>query len=121
MKKRILTCIVCPRGCEITAMLSDSGEPLSSSGFACKRGKEYAYTECTNPKRTVTSTARCTDGSLVAVKTSSPIPKELVMRCMETINTVLCPEDAQIGDVVMENILDTGCDLIVTGRKTKML
>jgi CxxC motif-containing protein len=120
MKKRVLTCIVCPRGCEITAMLSDSGEPLSSSGFACKRGKEYAYTECTNPKRTVTSTVRCSDGSLVSVKTSSPIPKELVMECMKVINNVVCAEDVNIGEVVLENILDTGSDLVVTGRKTKM-
>ena len=118
--ERILTCIVFPRGCEITVELSDGGEPISSSGFACKRGQEYAYTECTNPKRTVTSTARCHDGSLVAVKTSSPIPKGLVMSCMEIINSTVCPDEVDIGDVILKNVLDTGCDLIVTGRKTKL-
>ena len=72
---RNLTCIVCPLGCDLTVELAD-GKVLSVSGNTCPRGKKYAETECIAPMRTVTSTVRCDDGSLVSVKTDSPIPKE---------------------------------------------
>ena len=42
MKERLLTCIVCPRGCALTVRLDESGKPLSVSGNACKRGEAYA-------------------------------------------------------------------------------
>ena len=73
--KRELTCIVCPRGCNLTVELSDKGEVLSVVGNACKRGAVYAQNECTHPMRTVTSTIRCADGRIVPVKTGDVIPK----------------------------------------------
>ena len=116
MKKRILTCIVCPRGCEITVELSDGGEPISSSGFACKRGQEYAYTECTNPKRTVTSTVRCADGRIVAVKTADTVPKEKVFDVMREINSTRPEGKISVGDVIIANVADTGVAVVATAN-----
>ena len=80
MNKRELTCIVCPRGCQMTV---EMGDEITVSGNRCPRGKVYAQNECVNPQRTVTSTVRTSDGGVVAVKTEGTIPKAKMMECME--------------------------------------
>ena len=117
MKKRELTCIVCPRGCGLVCELDDAGNVLSVSGNLCKRGNTYAVNECTNPQRVVTSTVRCKDGSVVSCKTSTTIPKGKMFEVMKVINTTLAPENVKIGDVIIENVLGTGADVIATSNK----
>lgn len=113
--ERILTCIVCPRGCTLHITLED-GKVKSVTGNACKRGVSYAEDECTHPKRTVTSTVRCDGGGLVAVKTSKAIPKELVFDCMKAINSLRAPKGTKVGDVILSNVLDTGADIVATSE-----
>ena len=117
--ERKLTCIICPRGCEITVKFDGEGKIADISGGACKRGLKYAEDECTHPKRTVTSTVRVKGGGLVAVKTSVAIPKELVFECMREINSTVAPTSVCIGDVIIENVLDTGSDIIASGEVVK--
>lgn len=116
--KRELTCIVCPRGCPLTVTLA-CGRVTEVVGNACKRGKEYAENECTYPVRTVTSTVRCEDGSVVPVKTSTPIPKELVGEIMKALCTLRAPADARISDTLVSDILGTGAHIVVTGKHSK--
>ena len=113
--KRNLTCIVCPRGCQMTVTLED-GKVINVEGNFCKRGVTYANDECTNPKRTVTSTVRCLDGSIVSVKTESTIPKEKMFEVMEEINAVSPVGDLKIGDVVIENVCGTGVNVVATSN-----
>ena len=54
MEKRELTCIGCPLGCAITVTL-EGKDVKDIAGFTCKRGKEYARKEVTNPTRIVTA------------------------------------------------------------------
>ncbi len=117
MKERLLTCIVCPKGCPMTVTLSDSGEVLSVKGNTCPRGIGYANSECTHPVRTVTSTAVCKDGAIISVKTAAPVPKELVFRVMEEINAARPEAGAVIGDVVVQNVADTGVDVVATSNE----
>lgn len=114
--ERILTCIVCPRGCDLHIELED-GKVKSVTGNACKRGVRYAEDECTHPKRTVTSTVRCDGGGLVAVKTSEAIPKELVFKCMKVIGSLVAPDGVAVGDVICSNVLETGADIVATSSK----
>ena len=117
MKKRELTCIVCPRGCGLTVELSEEGKVLSVSGNICKRGVTYAENECTNPMRTVTSTVRCKGGAMVAVKTGTTVPKAMMFDIMKAINEATAPDDVKIGDVIIKNICGiVGADLVATGR-----
>ncbi|MCQ2386018.1 MAG: hypothetical protein MJ078_05035 [Clostridia bacterium] len=51
--KRVLTCIVCPRGCSLSAELDESGKLLDVKGYSCPRGLAYAQSECTAPVRTL--------------------------------------------------------------------
>ena len=117
MKTRELTCIVCPRGCGLVVELSDSGEVLGISGNLCPRGKTYAVNECTNPMRVVTSTVRCADGAVVAVKTSDNIPKSRVFDIMKEINRVVAPSSVSVGDVIIENVLGLGVNVVATANK----
>lgn len=112
--KRNLTCIACPLGCSLLVEL-DGKNVLSVEGNTCKRGKEYAITECTSPVRTVTTTMRCEGGDLVSVKTSKPIPKDKVLDAMKTINSTVVRLPICIGDVLIDDLF--GSAVIATQEK----
>ena len=117
MKERILTCIVCPRGCEITVSLGDDGSVFEIRGNACPRGSVYAERECTHPERTVTTTVRCADGGVASVKTSTPVPKDSVFAVMEAVAAVTAPDTLSVGDTVIENVAGTGADIVATENR----
>ncbi len=113
--KKSLTCIVCPIGCQLSVTLED-GVVIEVTGNTCPRGKQYAIDECTNPVRTITTTARTSDGGVIPVKTDRPIPKDLMFDCMEEINRATVTLPAHIGDIVIENLLETGTNIVVTAN-----
>ncbi len=115
-KERFLTCIVCPRGCQMRITFGEDGGVDSVEGNFCKRGVIYANDECTNPKRTVTSTVRCASGGVVPVKTESTVPKELVFKVMDEINSVTANDGLKIGEVVIENVCGTGVNVVATAN-----
>ena len=117
MKERILTCIVCPRGCEITVSLGDDGSVSEIRGNACPRGSVYAERECTHPERTVTTTVRCADGGVASVKTRTPVPKDSVFAVMAAVAAVTAPDTLSVGDTVIENVAGTGADLVATENR----
>jgi len=106
MKKQI-TCIVCPRGCLMTA--EGSGDTWKITGNACKRGEKHAIGECTNPVRTVTSTVRISnrEDTMVPVKTAAPIPKGEMFAIMKMIRTASVAAPVKIGDVIMDGVFGT--------------
>lgn len=118
MEKRDLVCVSCPIGCAITVELDDNGQVLSVTGNTCKRGDSYARQECTHPERMLTSTVKVEGGRLpvVPVKSAKPIPKELLFDCMTEINNVTVQAPVKIGDVVLENILGTGVNIVATNE-----
>lgn len=99
----------------MTVTLVD-GKVESVEGNFCKRGLTYANDECTNPKRTVTSTVRCKSGAVVSVKTENTIPKEKMFEVMKEINAVTAPDGLRIGDVVVENVCGTGVNVVATSN-----
>ena len=115
---RELTCIVCPKGCQLKVEL-EGKEIKSITGHTCKRGEAYAQTECIAPRRTLTTTAPVVGGGVVPAKTDATVPKESLFECMEVINKAFVPADAEVGYVVVENILGTGAN-VVTTRNVKI-
>ncbi len=105
-----LTCIVCPLGC--TLSVSECDGKILVSGNSCKRGEEYAISECTLPKRVVTSTVVCENGKLVSVKTDRAIPKENVLDCMNIIKKFTANLPIKCGDVIIENVF--GSNIVAT-------
>lgn len=115
---RELTCIVCPKGCQLKVEL-DGKKVVNVEGYTCKRGLAYAESECVAPMRTLTTTAPVEGGGVVPVKTNKPVPKELLFECMAEVNKARVAPDAKLGEVVIENILGTGAD-VVTTRNVKI-
>lgn len=116
MKERNLTCIVCPRGCALTVRFDETGKITSVEGNACKRGAVYAEKECTHPERTVTSTVRTESGAVIAVKTATTVPKEMVFKVMDEINAARAKDSVRIGDVIIENVAGTGVTVVATSE-----
>lgn len=113
--KREMTCIVCPMGCAMEIELSEDGQVLSVKGNTCKRGAKYAETECINPQRTITTTLRCEDGRMVAVKTDTTIPKDKMFEAMELINKTVVKLPVMIGDVLVKDVF--GSNIVATQNR----
>lgn len=115
MKCRTFTCIVCPNGCTIETK-SEPGKEIEVTGHKCKRGKEYALQELTDPRRTIATTVRI-DGAalpLCSVRLNRAIPKKDIFRVMEAINQVHLQAPAHIGQVVIADVCGLGADVVVT-------
>ncbi len=110
-----LTCIGCPMGCLLTVEIQD-GIVQKVSGNNCANGDVYARKEVTNPTRIVTSTVVIKNGNKprLSVKTKSDIPKDKIMEVMEKINETVVDAPKNIGDVIINNVADTGVDVIAT-------
>ncbi|AGF54587.1 MULTISPECIES: DUF1667 domain-containing protein [Clostridium] len=110
--ERELICISCPKGCHLKV----DEEKLTVSGNSCPKGAEYGINEVTNPVRIVTSTVKVSGGEVpvVPVKTEKAIPKGLIMKCMEEINNITIKAPVMIGDIVVNNILETGVNVVAT-------
>lgn len=116
-----LTCIVCPLGCRMKVSFKD-GEVSGITGFTCKKGKEYAENEITNPMRTLTTTIRIEGGEIpvLPVKTKEPVKKEMLFEMMKAINKVKVKAPVSIKQVIITNILNTGTDIIATRNVKKI-
>ena len=117
MKTRDLTCIVCPKGCQITVTFGENGEICEIVGNTCPRGKAYAEKECTHPERTVTTTMRMADGRVVPCKTKDTVPKEKMADVMAEINGATAPVPVAIGEVLIENVAGTGVAVVATANR----
>ena len=118
MTTRNLICVSCPRGCPVTVTMDDNGNIVEVTGNTCKRGDTYARAEVTHPERMLATTARVTGGSayVVPCKTTVPIPKDMLFDAMKVINEASIPAPVKIGDVIINNILDTGADIVATNN-----
>ena len=120
---RELVCIVCPRGC--TMQVEKDGEEIKvsgnsckrgDSGNSCKRGEQFAKSELTNPTRTICTTVRTTfkDAPVLPVRVSAEIPKNRIFDVMREINKVKVDTRVGRGDVIIENVVGLGADIIAT-------
>ncbi len=113
--KHSLTCIRCPLGCNVIVEI-ENNEIVSIKGNTCPRGEQYANVELFAPVRTLTSTVKVKNGVIdrVPVKTQGEISKEKVFACMQILNKLEFLAPIEVGDVLVENILDTNVDIVAT-------
>ena len=114
--EKVIICTVCPTGCEMT-VTGENGVVTSVTGNTCKRGEVYAASEFSDPVRTLTTTVRVEGGSepLVPVRTEAPVPKRLIAEMMTLVNKVTLKAPVARGTVVLENVLETGVNIVTTG------
>ena len=117
MKRRELICIGCPMGCPIVVEMED-GKVLSVTGNTCPRGESYARKEVTNPTRIVTTTVRVDGGKvpMINVKTEQNIPKDKIFECIAALRGVTMKAPIHIGDIILENVADTGVNIVAAGN-----
>lgn len=117
MKRRELICIGCPMGCPIVVEMED-GKVLSVTGNTCPRGESYARKEVTNPTRIVTTTVRVDGGKvpMINVKTEQDIPKDKIFECIAALRGVTMKAPVHIGDIILENVADTGVNIVAAGN-----
>lgn len=108
-----ITCIRCPIGCQLTVEVTD-GTVTKVEGNLCKRGVEYAQSECVHPVRTLTTTVRVLNGDPLPVRSREPLPKEMIFACMDVMRTVAVTAPVAAGTVIVADICGTGVDMIAT-------
>lgn len=114
--KREFTCIICPNGCDIAVELDENGAILSIEGHTCKKGEDYVRQELTHPVRTIATSVLVKGGELplASVRLDAPIPKEMIFDAMAEIRKIQLTAPVTAGTKVIENLLGTGADVIVT-------
>ncbi len=109
-----ITCIICPKGCQITVNAETS--PWITEGNACARGAAYAIQETADPRRTLTATVAILGAAIprCPVVTSAPIPKGELLSTMDKLNHLTIHAPVNAGDVLVENFAGEGIHLVAT-------
>lgn len=82
----------------------------------CKLANDYVASELFDPRRTVTTSMPVDGGDwpLVSVRTNPPIPKDRMLEAMDEITGVRVNAPIRVGDVLITDVLGTGCDVVAT-------
>ncbi|NLL91090.1 MAG: DUF1667 domain-containing protein [Ruminococcaceae bacterium] len=111
-----LVCINCPLGCRLKVRV-EGEEAKEITGNLCKRGIEYAKQESILPMRVLTANMKAADCERpFSVVSSKPLPKNMLIECAMELKKHSPKTPIKMGDVVIENILNTGCDIIATSN-----
>lgn len=115
LEKQTITCVACPKGCEVTVE-HDGEEIIDIMGNACPQGADYAKEEIVAPTRILPTTVKVKGGALplCPVKTTKQIPLENMDQAMAIIGAKEIEAPLEMGQVIIENILDTGADVVAT-------
>ena len=107
MMKREITCIVCHRGCRMTADIQ--GETITVTGHTCPRGEKHAMDEILHPVRSLTSIVRVSNrpDTMVSVKSEDPLPKGEMFAIMEKIHAASVEAPVSIGQCIIDNVCGT--------------
>lgn len=108
-----MICIQCPMGCPL--QVEKRGDTYVVSGNQCKRGKEYGISEMTAPKRIITCLVKVEGtNDILSVKTNQGVPKDMVFDCIAAIKKQKWSAPIVAGEVLIENLLNTGVCVIAT-------
>ena len=114
-------CTTCPSECFLAVEVERDAdgavvEVHSVTGNSCPRGDKFAHQELTCPMRVLTTTVAVSGGdeALLPVRTAEAIPLALHTQAMDLIRGVVVNAPIRMGDVVLEDLLHTGIDLIAS-------
>ena len=104
-------CIECPKGCHLKV-----DDELNVTGNTCPRGLKYAINEITCPKRVITSTVVIKSKlvSRLPVMSENELPKEKMFDVVNEIAKISLEAPVKCRDVIIENVCDTGVNIIAT-------
>lgn len=119
METAKITCVICPVGCEIEVDYEVvNGEKIVKEvrNNRCQRGYKYSTAEVVCPERILTSTVaiKGADFNRLPVRSEKPVPKDKMFDCMKIIRSFSIEAPVKMGQVLIENIADTGVNIIAT-------
>jgi len=116
-----IICVACPKGCALQ-IKHEGKNVIEVIGAGCRRGKEYAICELQDPRRMVASTVKVEGGlhPLVPVYTREGFPKPLIPQLAQKLREVEVPAPVKINQVVLQNALGTGIDVIASRDMPKV-
>ena len=113
-------CTTCPSECLLTVEVERDADGVaevrSVAGNCCPRGDKFAHQELTCPMRVLTTTVAVSGGdeALLPVRTAEAIPLALHAQAMALIRGLVVKAPIRMGDVVLENLLNTNIDLVAS-------
>ena len=114
-------CTTCPSECLLTVEIErdvngNVARVRSVTGNSCPRGDKFAHQELTCPMRVLTTTVAVSGGdeALLPVRTAEAIPLALHAQAMDLIWRLVVDAPIRMGDVVLENLLNTNINLIAS-------
>lgn len=114
-------CTTCPSECLLTVEVERDAngsvvKVRSVTGNNCPRGDKFAHQELTCPMRVLTTTVAVSgdDEALLPVRTAEAIPLALHAQTMTLIRDLVVNAPIRMGDVVLEDLLDTSINLIAS-------
>lgn len=102
--------------CRVILTVDDTRVVKKLQGMNVNKRRSYVLQEFKLPIRILTATVQtegCRRPSL-SVKSSKPLPKRLLRKCMLILSGVKTKPGLHRGDVLIKNILDTGVDIVCT-------
>jgi len=114
-----LTCIICPIACRITTDVLKGD--FVYFGNKCPKGAHFIKTEMVSPVRSLTTTVRTVFSGMPAlpVRSRGDVPKEMIYKIIYELSKILITREVKIGDTIVSDILETGCDIIATSNIKK--
>ncbi len=112
MSKVEKQCKVCPVGCKLT--LEKEGSSIRVEGNKCNRGLDYGIKEITSPSRILTGRVLLEGGNMhrLPVKTTGLVDEDMIDQCLDIFNKTVAKSPVKKGDLIIENILGLGVDVI---------
>lgn len=114
-------CTTCPSECLLTVEVERGAdgavvEVRSVTGNSCQSGDKFAHQELTCPMRMLTTTVAVSGGdeALLPVRTAEAIPLALHAQAMDLIRGLEVKAPIRMSDIVLEDLLNTGIDLIAS-------
>ena len=114
-------CTTCPSECLLTVEVERESDGSvaavrSVTGNSCPRGDKFVHQELTCPMRVLTTTVAVSGGdeALLPVRTAEAIPLALHAQTMALIRGLVVNAPFHMGDVALENLLDTNINLVAS-------
>jgi len=94
----------------------ENGAVTSVTGNRCPKGRDFAEKECTAPTRSLCTTVKTLGGGapVLPVRTAGELPKERLFEAMAVLNAYTQTVPVYCGDVLIPDLLGTGCAVIAT-------
>lgn len=110
---KFVTCAKCLNRCQLRYE-TQNGTLTQVLNAACHKGIKYVKEIMDVPDTLIVQTVYLKNGmvSHAEVKTSAPVPGHMVNDVKEALEKIEIEAPITFGQVLIENFMDTGCDLI---------